>query len=47
VIATEPEFDTLIEALKEYELISPSTIEIITSNQVVTHEKVKAVFNRQ
>ena len=44
VIATTPEFDKLINDLKALKLGKPPKVEVITSTQVVTTEKVKLSF---
>ncbi len=41
VICFESEFDALILNLKKFELSTPPTVEVITSNQIVTDEKIK------
>jgi hypothetical protein len=43
-IATDEEFDRLIQSLKNFQLEKPPTVKVIKSSNVVTHEKVKAVF---
>ena len=40
IIATEPEFDLLVAELKKYQFEKPPTVQVISSNQVVTAEKV-------
>ncbi|MEM6803613.1 MAG: hypothetical protein AAF696_19570 [Bacteroidota bacterium] len=44
IVASNPEFDTLVENLKTFVLAEPPTIQVIRSNQVVTIEKVRTVF---
>lgn len=44
IVATDPEFDDLVKDLKKFHLEEPPTVKVITSNQVVTLEKVKSVF---
>lgn len=44
IVATEPEFDSLIAHIKNsYELSTPPTVAVITSNQVITHEKMNSL----
>ena len=40
IVATEPEFDLLVAELKKYQFEKPPTVQVISSNQVVTAEKV-------
>jgi len=40
VVATEPEFDLLVSELKQYQFEEPPTVQVISSNQVVTADKV-------
>lgn len=40
IVATEPEFDSLVAELKKYQFEEPPTVQVISSNQVVTAEKV-------
>ena len=40
IVATEPEFDLLVAELKKYQFEEPPTVQVISSNQVVTVEKV-------
>jgi len=40
ILATQPEFDTLISSLKNFELAEPPTVKVIESNHVITREKV-------
>ncbi|MFD1015702.1 hypothetical protein [Winogradskyella rapida] len=44
VVATNPEFDDLVADLKEFKFELPPTVKVIESNQVVTIEKVSALF---
>lgn len=44
IVATEPEFDVLVNELMTYRFEEPPTIKVIVSCQVVTLEKVKSVF---
>lgn len=44
IVATKPEFDTLVSDLKSFKFEEPPTVKVIESNQVVTVEKVKSVF---
>jgi len=44
ICATSTDFDELITYLKEFNLVEAPTLKVIESNQVVTHEKVKAIF---
>lgn len=44
IVATEPEFDQLVEDLKSFVFKEPPTVKVIDSGQVVTSEKVKSVF---
>lgn len=44
VVATKPEFDTLVANLKIFKFEEPPTVKVIESNQVVTVKKVKSVF---
>jgi hypothetical protein len=43
IIATEPEFDEIVLNLKKYRFEQPPTVEVISSNQVVTPERVATV----
>lgn len=43
IVATEPEFDDMIENLKKYDFTEPPTVKVIESNQVITKEKVKSL----
>ncbi len=43
IVATEPEFDILVKELKAYKFEKPPTFEVISSNQIVTLEKVNAL----
>lgn len=43
IVATEPEFDILVTELKAFKFEKPPTVEVISSNQIVTLEKVKAL----
>jgi hypothetical protein len=43
IVATEPEFDVLITELKSYKFEKPPTVEVISSNQIVTLEKIIAI----
>ncbi len=45
IVATEPEFDILVKELKGYKFEKPPTVEVISSNQIVTIEKVTALKN--
>jgi len=40
IVATEPEFDVLVSELKSFKFEKPPTVEVISSNQIVTLEKV-------
>lgn len=40
IVATEPEFDKLVHELKLFTFAEPPTVQVITSTQVVTAEKV-------
>lgn len=44
VVATEPEFDLLVNNLKSFIFQEPPTVKVIESNQVVTIEKVESLF---
>lgn len=44
IVATEPEFDSLVDDLKGFVFEEPPTVKVIDSGQVVTSEKVKSVF---
>lgn len=44
IVATNPEFDELVEDLKTFKFEEPPIIKVITSSKVVTIEKVKATF---
>lgn len=46
IVATQPEFDILVAELKEFKFEKPPTVEVISSNQIVTLEKVK-VLNKK
>lgn len=43
IVATEPEFDILVAELKAFKFEKPPTVEVISSNQIVTLEKVKNI----
>ena len=43
IVATEPEFDILVAELKEFKFEKPPAVEVISSNQIVTLEKVVAL----
>jgi hypothetical protein len=43
IVATEPEFDVLVNELKAFKFEKPPTVEVISSNQIVTLEKVIAL----
>jgi hypothetical protein len=43
IVATNAEFDELVQDLKKYKLAEPPTVTVITSNQNITYEKVKAL----
>ena len=45
IVATEPEFDVLVSELKAFKFEKPPTVEVISSNQIVTLEKVNALKN--
>jgi len=47
IVATSNRLDELIYKLKTYRLIDPPSVEIINSNQVVTHETVKKVYTKK
>ena len=47
IVATEPEFDLLVAELKKYQFEEPPTVQVISSNQVVTAEKVALLKNQQ
>lgn len=40
VVATSPEFDELINELKEFQFSEPPIVKVIESNQIITAEKV-------
>lgn len=44
IVATTPEFDELVKDLKTFKFEEPPTVKVIESNQVVTFEKFKSVF---
>jgi len=44
VVATKPEFDTLIVSLKQYQLSDPPTVKVIESNNIITKEKLDALL---
>ena len=46
IVATNPEFDELVEELKQLDFEEPPTVKVIESTQVVTIEKVKVVFKQ-
>jgi hypothetical protein len=46
IIATNPEFDTLVNELKAYQFDESPTVKVIESNQVITFEKVESVFKK-
>lgn len=46
MVATNPEFDELVEELKQLDFEEPPTVKVIESTQVVTIEKVKVVFKQ-
>lgn len=43
IVATEPEFDALVNQLKQLKFSSPPQVEVLTSNQIITLEKVAAI----
>ena len=43
IVATEPEFDVLVNELKTFKFEKPPTVEVISSSQIVTLEKVAAL----
>lgn len=43
IVATSSEFDVLVTTLKQYQFEKPPTVEVITSNQVITKEKVASL----
>jgi hypothetical protein len=43
IVATEPEFDTLVSELKMFKFEKPPIVEVISSSQIVTFEKVAAL----
>lgn len=43
IVATEPEFDILVSELKAFKFEKPPTVQVISSNQIVTLEKVIAL----
>ncbi|MBE2273725.1 MAG: hypothetical protein IAE62_05585 [Flavobacteriales bacterium] len=43
IVATKPEFDDLILALKEFQFSEPPTVKVIESNQIITQEKVSLI----
>ncbi|OQD44102.1 hypothetical protein BUL40_00675 [Croceivirga radicis] len=44
VCATSSDFDDVIEEIKELNLVESPEIKVITTNQVVTENKIKAIF---
>jgi hypothetical protein len=44
IVATHPEFDTIISELKEYSLYEPEPKQVIETNQIVTAQKVDLVL---
>lgn len=44
VVATNKEFDELIEELKSYNFSDPPTVKVIESNQIITKEKVNLLI---
>jgi hypothetical protein len=44
IVATEPEFDHLVDRLKVFILEEPPTVKVIESNLVITEEKVDSYF---
>jgi len=46
IIATNPEFDTLVNELKAFKFDEPPTVKVIESNQVITYDKVESVFKK-
>jgi hypothetical protein len=43
VVATSKDFDELVEELKNYKASEPPTVKVITSNQIITLDKVKSL----
>jgi hypothetical protein len=43
IVATSSDFDKLVADLKQYHFESPPPIEVITSNQIITGEKLRAL----
>lgn len=46
IVATEPEFDILVSELKAFKFEKPPIVEVISSNQIVTLEKVTALNHK-
>lgn len=46
ILATEPEFDLLVEDMKNFVFEVPPTVKVIESTQIITNEKVELVFPR-
>lgn len=44
IVATNPEFDTLVNDLKSFQFEEPPTVKVIASNQIVSKAKVASVF---
>jgi hypothetical protein len=45
IVATEPEFDALVQNIKAFKFEEPPKVKVIESNQVVTLEKIKTISN--
>lgn len=43
IVATNDEFNELIDELKKYNFCDPPTVKVIQSNQVITYEKVQLI----
>jgi len=43
IVATNNEFDVLIEELKKYKFAEPPTVKVIESNQIIIQEKVNSI----
>lgn len=47
IVATQPEFDELVNELKEFTLEEPPTVKVIQSNQIITIDKVNSVKSNE
>ncbi len=46
IVASDPEFNVLIDDLLKFKFVRPPTVEVVTSNQIVTAENVKRLVEK-